>query len=52
MHSPCASPHSPHLHIHPHPLSSKPINDIVFEVDCQTITIKKGADIDIGTYDP
>jgi len=26
----------------------KPINDIVFEVDCQTITIKKGADIDIG----
>ncbi|KZT19259.1 translationally controlled tumor-associated [Neolentinus lepideus HHB14362 ss-1] len=26
----------------------KLVDDIVFEVDCQTITIKKGADVDIG----
>ncbi|KAG7449157.1 translationally controlled tumor-associated [Guyanagaster necrorhizus] len=26
----------------------KPVDDIVFEVDCQTITIKAGADVDIG----
>lgn len=28
--------------------SSKEINDIVYEVDCQLITVKSGADIDIG----
>ncbi|KAF8528673.1 translationally controlled tumor-associated [Gautieria morchelliformis] len=26
----------------------KLVDDIVYEVDCQTITIKKGADVDIG----
>jgi len=26
----------------------KLIDDIVFEVDCQTITVKQGADVDIG----
>jgi len=26
----------------------KVVDDIVFEVDCQNITIKKGADVDIG----
>jgi hypothetical protein len=27
---------------------SKTVDDIVYEVDCQMITIKAGADIDIG----
>ena len=27
----------------------KVIDDIVYEVDCQVITIKPGADVDIGT---
>jgi hypothetical protein len=27
---------------------SKPVGDIAYEVDCATITIKKGADVDIG----
>nr|VWO97764.1 G-protein beta subunit 1 [Ganoderma boninense] len=30
----------------------KEIDDIVFEVDCQLITVKAGADIDIGKYYP
>ncbi|KAG8218864.1 hypothetical protein J3R82DRAFT_4543 [Butyriboletus roseoflavus] len=29
-------------------LPSKLVDDIVFEVECQTITIKAGADVDIG----
>jgi hypothetical protein len=29
-------------------LRSKVVDDIVFEVNCQMITIKKGADVDIG----
>lgn len=29
-------------------LYSKVIDDIVYEVDCQMITIKAGADVDIG----
>lgn len=43
---PSLSPHSP-----PHTSLSKAINDIVFEVDCQLITVKDG-DVDIGTYNP
>ena len=31
---------------------SKVVDDIVFEVDCQTIAIKKGADVDIGQLLP
>jgi hypothetical protein len=27
---------------------SKTVDDIVYEVNCQTITIKAGADVDIG----
>lgn len=27
---------------------SKLVDDIAYEVDCQTITIKKGAEVDIG----
>jgi hypothetical protein len=27
---------------------SKLVDDVVYEVDCQTITVKKGADVDIG----
>lgn len=29
-------------------LYSKEVDDVVFEVDCQTITIKPGVDVDIG----
>jgi hypothetical protein len=29
-------------------LYSKLVDDVVYEVDCQMITIKKGADVDIG----
>lgn len=29
----------------------KEIDDIVYEVDCATITVKAGADVDIGTVD-
>ena len=55
MPSPC-----PYMHFSPLRLSriltrlsfphSKTIDDIVFEVDCQLITIKAGADIDIGPF--
>lgn len=31
-------------------LQSKVVDDIVYEVDCQTILIKKGADVDIGLF--
>ena len=31
-------------------LHSKEIDDIVYEVDAQMIVVKKGADVDIGTY--
>jgi len=30
--------------------SSKIVDDIVYEVDCQLIQVKKGADIDIGWF--
>lgn len=40
------SPPSFPAHLSP----SKLIDDIVYEVDCQTITVKEGADIDIGAY--
>ena len=30
-------------------LYSKLVDDIVYEVDCQTITVKEG-DVDIGMY--
>ena len=29
---------------------SKVVDDIVYEVDCQLITVKKGADVDIGLF--
>jgi hypothetical protein len=29
-------------------LYSKLVDDIVYEVDCQLITVKAGADVDIG----
>jgi len=29
--------------------SRKTVDDIVFEVDCALVTVKPGADIDIGT---
>ena len=29
-------------------VSSKLVDDIVYEVDCQNITVKAGADVDIG----
>ena len=51
MPSLCASPVPKPVHP-PHPLLSKLIDDIVYEVDCQTITVKPGADVDIGTYHP
>ena len=31
---------------------SKVIDDIVYEVDCQLITVKEGADVDIGQLFP
>ena len=31
---------------------SKVVDDIVYEVDCQNITVKKGADVDIGQLFP
>lgn len=31
---------------------SKVVDDIVYEVDCQLITVKKGADVDIGLFFP
>ncbi|OBZ70426.1 Translationally-controlled tumor [Grifola frondosa] len=31
-------------------LPIKEVDDIVYEVDCQLITVKAGADVDIGTY--
>jgi hypothetical protein len=34
------------------PLQSKGVDDIVYEVDCQLITVKQGADIDIGQFFP
>ena len=51
MHSLCAFPALQPVHP-PHPLLSKLIDDIVYEVNCQTITVKAGADVDIGTYHP
>ncbi len=29
-------------------LKSKLVDDIVYEVDCQMVTVKEGADVDIG----
>ena len=34
----------------PMSLRSKVVDDIVYEVDCQLITIKAGADVDIGLF--
>jgi hypothetical protein len=31
-------------------LQSKEVDDVVYEVDCQLITIKPGADVDIGQF--
>ena len=31
---------------------SKEVDNIVYEVDCQMITMKKGADVDIGQLFP
>lgn len=31
---------------------SKLVDDIVYEVDCQMVTVKKGADVDIGQLFP
>jgi len=31
---------------------SKIVDEIVFEVDCSLITVKQGADIDIGQFFP
>lgn len=36
----------------PFPFHSKEVDDIVYEVDCQLITVKPGADVDIGKYYP
>jgi hypothetical protein len=33
-------------------LPSKLVDDIVYEVNCKTIVVKPGADINIGTYHP
>lgn len=30
-------------------INSKTVDDIVYEVDCSMITVKAGADVDIGT---
>jgi len=30
----------------------KAIDDVAYEVDCAMVTVKPGADIDIGTVDP
>jgi len=30
---------------------SKEVDDIVYEVNCQLVAIKKGADVDIGAHD-
>lgn len=30
------------------PLHSQEVDDVVFEVDCQMIVVKAGADVDIG----
>lgn len=32
----------------PDQLLSKLVDDIVYEVECQTVTVKPGADVDIG----
>ena len=31
-------------------IESKLVDDIVYEVECQNVTIKKGADVDIGQF--
>lgn len=52
MPSPCASQHSLHPHTRSSFCPSKQVDDIVFEVDCQLVTVKPGADVDIGMYHP
>lgn len=50
MPSPCPSSTLDRLGSLTHDLSSKEVDDIVYEVDCSLITVKAGADVDIGAY--
>jgi len=48
MRSPCMSSRFLRCYFSLMSRQSKVIDDIVYEVDCQLITVKKGADVDIG----
>ncbi len=48
MRSPCMSSRFLRCYFLLMSRQSKVIDDIVYEVDCQLITVKKGADVDIG----
>lgn len=54
MRSPCLSSRSLRCYVllMLMPLQSKEVDDIVYEVDCQLVTVKKGADVDIGQFFP
>lgn len=52
MRSPCVSSRSVRCYFLLMPRQSKPVDGIVYEVDCQLITIKKGAEVDIGQFFP
>ena len=51
MHSPCMSSLSVRCYFLLMSLQSKVVDDIVYEVDCQLITVKEG-DVDIGQLFP
>ena len=48
MRSPCMSSRSVRRYFLLMSRQSKVVDDIVYEVDCQLITVKEGADVDIG----
>ena len=48
MPSPCAYPHVKHISVFADLQNSKEIDGVAFEVDCSMVTIKAGADVDIG----
>jgi hypothetical protein len=52
MRSPCMSSRSVRCYISLKSRQSKLVDDIVYEVNCQLITIKEGADVDIGQLLP
>jgi hypothetical protein len=52
MRSPCMSSRSVRCYFLLMSRQSKVVDDIVFEVDCQNITVKEGADVDIGQFLP